>query len=157
MEQEAPERREAAPGKEKGYKAMVKEMEGKADKSRVVILFMPPPTKPMEEEMPWMTDDEPQPKFDYSELERTGISGSIQEQKITFNAATKDQRAKPEEKYPIGNHPNFPNRRVYFDAETGFYYELNSTRIGVWSSAMAQNKADVNKPRRPSSSMQTSA
>jgi hypothetical protein len=36
-------------GKDTGYKAMVTEMEGKAPEGRVVLLFMLPPTKPMEE------------------------------------------------------------------------------------------------------------
>jgi hypothetical protein len=36
-------------GKNTGYQAMVTEMEGKAPEGRVVLLFMPPPTKPMEE------------------------------------------------------------------------------------------------------------
>jgi hypothetical protein len=57
-------------------------------------------------------------------------------QQQSFNKATKDERAKLEEKYPVGNYPQFPDLRVYRDARTGFYYELNTMRSGVWASAM---------------------
>lgn len=101
---------------------------------------------------PWETDGDPEPSFDYSELEPTlpsdsSAKGSVHiysiicvktnwVQQQTFNKATKDERAKLEEKYPIGNYPQFPDLRVYHDSKTGFYYELNSTRSGVWASAM---------------------
>ncbi|KAJ7757869.1 hypothetical protein B0H14DRAFT_2634821 [Mycena olivaceomarginata] len=68
----------------------------------------------------------------------TGAGDSIEQQKISFHIATKDERAKLEEKYPIGNYANFPNRRVYLDITIGFYYELNATRLRVWASAMAR-------------------
>ncbi|KAJ7921024.1 hypothetical protein B0H13DRAFT_2418679 [Mycena leptocephala] len=129
-----------------GYDAMVKEMEGKVPEGRVVLLFMPPPVKPMDDEVPWETKNDPEPMFDYSQLEPSGANESVMQQKETFNKATKEERAKLEEKYPIGRYPQFPDRRVYYDAETGFYFELNSTRIGVWSSAMSQGKTDENKP-----------
>jgi hypothetical protein len=41
-----------------------------------------------------------------------------------------------EEKYPVGNYPQFPDLSVYRDPKTGFYYELDSTQSGVWASAM---------------------
>ncbi|KAJ7862291.1 hypothetical protein B0H13DRAFT_2354767 [Mycena leptocephala] len=44
--------------------------------------------------------------------------------------------------FSIGDYPNFPNLRVYFDAKTGFYFDLTSLRIGVGSAAMAQNLTD---------------
>ncbi|KAJ7861958.1 hypothetical protein B0H13DRAFT_2072311 [Mycena leptocephala] len=130
-------------GKNTGYQAMVTEMEGKAPEGRVVLLFMPPPTKPMEEATPWETNDEPVPSFDYTQLEPTGAADSVAQQKESFNKATKEERTKLEEKYTIGNYPNFPDRRVYFDAQTGFYFELNASRLGIWASAM---ETDENKP-----------
>ncbi|KAJ7905020.1 hypothetical protein B0H13DRAFT_2024068 [Mycena leptocephala] len=133
-------------GKNTGYQAMVTEMEGKAPEGRVVLLFMPPPTKPMEEATPWETNDEPVPSFDYTQLEPTGAADSVAQQKESFNKATKEERMKLEEKYTIGNYPNFPDRRVYFDAQTGFYFELNASRLGIWASAMAQGTTDENKP-----------
>ncbi|KAJ7079194.1 hypothetical protein C8R44DRAFT_754705 [Mycena epipterygia] len=133
--------------KAKGYKEMVKEMRVKKDDVRTVYLFMPPPMKLVDDELPWDTDEALVPKFDYSELEPTGVSDTIEQQKITFNKATKSERAKLEETYPIGNYPNFPHLRVYFDPQTKFYYELNATRLGIWSSAMqAQKKTDEHTP-----------
>ncbi|KAJ7106894.1 hypothetical protein C8R44DRAFT_744774 [Mycena epipterygia] len=117
--------------KAKGYKEMVKEMRVKKDDVRTVYLFMPPPMKLVDDELPWDTDEALVPKFDYSELEPTGFSDTIEQQKITFNKATKAERAKLEETYPIGNYPNFPHLRVYFDPQTKFYYELNATRLAL--------------------------
>ncbi|KAJ7791994.1 hypothetical protein B0H14DRAFT_2624500 [Mycena olivaceomarginata] len=120
---------------------------------------MPAPAQPMEDETPWKTGDDNDVKpvqFDYSELEPTGAADSIQQQQVlffyfdphaegtygvqlSFNKATKEERAILEEKYPIGNHPDIdPNKRIYHDKKTGFYYDLNSTRMGVWSSAMVR-------------------
>ncbi|KAJ7936405.1 hypothetical protein B0H13DRAFT_2448071 [Mycena leptocephala] len=127
-------------GKTDRYKAMLMEMEDKGG-SRTVLLYMPPPT-PMEDATPWDTANDPAPQFDFTGLEPTLASDSILAQKASFNQATKEHRAKLEETYPVGQHPQFPGRRVYFDAATGFYFELNSTRLGVWSSAMAQGKTD---------------
>ncbi|KAJ7741624.1 hypothetical protein B0H14DRAFT_3515295 [Mycena olivaceomarginata] len=110
-----------------GYKAMLDEMKDKAEGSRQVLLYMPAPAKPMDDQTPWETDGDPEPSFDYSELEPTLPSDSIIAQKQSFNKATKDERAKLEEK-------------------TGFYYELNTMRSGVWASAMAQGKTDENTP-----------
>ncbi|KAJ6505756.1 hypothetical protein C8R47DRAFT_1066646 [Mycena vitilis] len=133
-------------GKEKGYKALVAEMEGKADGARVVLLFMPPPAKPMEDENPWVADEEAGPAFDFGELESSSTGDSIQEQKNSFNKATKDERAVLETKYPVGNNANFPSLRVYQDPKTNFYFELNSIRLGLWASAIAQKKTDENTP-----------
>ncbi|KAJ7864280.1 hypothetical protein B0H14DRAFT_3604276 [Mycena olivaceomarginata] len=58
---------------DKGYKAMVTEMKEKTVNNHVVLLYMPAPMKPMEEEMQlWDTNEEPMPTFDYSELEPAG-------------------------------------------------------------------------------------
>ncbi|KAJ7920331.1 hypothetical protein B0H13DRAFT_1987146 [Mycena leptocephala] len=126
LETEKTKEREKLPlGKNTGYQAMVTEMEGKAPEGRVVLLFMPPPTKPMEEATPWETNDEPVPSFDYTQLEPTGAADSVAQQK---------EHTKLEEKYTIGNYPNFPDRR------------LNALRLGIWASAMAQGTTDENKP-----------
>ncbi|KAJ7733342.1 hypothetical protein B0H16DRAFT_1579863 [Mycena metata] len=129
-------------GKAAGYKAMLSEMVAKKADTRTVLLSMPPPAEPMEEETPWATGsaEEGEKKvFDYSELESTTISNSLQEQQMSFNKATKDERALLEEKYPIGNYPNIDaDKRIYRDPKTGFYFELNNSRVGVWCSAMAQ-------------------
>ncbi|KAF7372092.1 hypothetical protein MVEN_00067500 [Mycena venus] len=129
-----------------GYKAMLDEMKDKAEGSHQVLLYMPAPAKPMDDRTPWETDGDPEPAFDYSELEPTLPSDSILAQKQSFDKATKDERAKLEQKYPVGNYPQFPDLRIYHDPKTGFYYELNSTRSGVWASAMAQGKTDENTP-----------
>lgn len=104
---------------------------------------------------PWITgtDADNAPRFDYSELEPTGIEDSVQQQRVSahtshelspshhyhqavFNKATKEERAKLEKEYPIGKFPVFPEKRVYQDKSTGFYFELNASRMGVWAAAM---------------------
>ncbi|KAJ7306928.1 hypothetical protein DFH08DRAFT_824429 [Mycena albidolilacea] len=129
-----------------GYKAMLDEMKDKAEGSRQVLLYMPAPAKPMDDQTPWETDGNPEPSFDYSELEPTLPSDSLIAQKQLLNKATKNERAKLEEKYPVGYYPQFPDLHVYHDPSTGFYYELNTMRSGVWASAMAQGKTDKNTP-----------
>ncbi|KAJ7897883.1 hypothetical protein B0H14DRAFT_3581457 [Mycena olivaceomarginata] len=47
-------------GKAEGYKAMLAEMEDKGS-SRAVLLYMPPPTKPMEDATPWDKANDPAP------------------------------------------------------------------------------------------------
>ncbi|KAJ7822152.1 hypothetical protein B0H13DRAFT_2376776 [Mycena leptocephala] len=106
---------------------MLDEMKEKAEGSRQVLLYMPAPAKPMDDQTPWETDGDPEPSFDYSALEPTLPSDSILAQKESFNKATKDE-------------PSIAIRKP------GFYYELNSTRSGVWASVMAQGKTDENAP-----------
>ncbi|KAJ7728752.1 hypothetical protein B0H16DRAFT_1470341 [Mycena metata] len=129
-----------------GYKVLVDEMEEKAPGSRHILLFMPAPAKPLEEAPSWDTDDAPPPTFDYSQLELAGATDSVQQQKIAFNKATKDHRGELEEKYPIGKHPSFPQFRVYKQPNTGFLFELNNSRMGVWSAGMGAGTADVTTP-----------
>ncbi|KAJ7937638.1 hypothetical protein B0H13DRAFT_1852273 [Mycena leptocephala] len=96
---------------------------------------------------PWPTgaddDDEKHNKFDYSELESSGPANSVYEQQISFNKATKTERALLEETYPIDNYPAIdPNKRIFHDPKTDFYFDLNSSRMGVWCNAMASAKED---------------
>ncbi|KAK6991908.1 hypothetical protein R3P38DRAFT_2571689, partial [Favolaschia claudopus] len=132
-----------------GYQVMIDSMlERKSD--RMVLLMMPAPAKPMEEEMPWQTGEEEEEKparFNYDELEPTGSAFSVQQQQISFNKATKTERTKLEETYPIGNFPAIdPNKRIWHDTDRGFYFDLNNSRLGVWASAMAQKKTDEKTP-----------
>ncbi|KAJ7800230.1 hypothetical protein B0H14DRAFT_3885700 [Mycena olivaceomarginata] len=136
---------------DKGYKAMVMEMKEKTANNRVMLLYMPAPMKPMEEEMPWDTSEEPMPTFDYSELEPASASSAIQEQKLSFNKTTKEECERLENRYPIGQYPQFADKRVYFDSKTGFYFELNSTRLGVWAAALARGAVDVDETKPPNS------
>lgn len=63
----------------------------------------------------------------------------------TFNKATKTERQLLEDTYPIGNYPAIdPNKRIYHDTKTGFYFDLNATRMGVWASAAV--RATINDP-----------
>ncbi|KAJ7820058.1 hypothetical protein B0H14DRAFT_3147196, partial [Mycena olivaceomarginata] len=141
LETKKPKNAEKLPlASDKGYKAMVTEMKEKT-------AYMPAPMKPMEEEMPWDTNEGPMPTFDYSELEPTGASSAIQEQKLSFNKTTKDERERLENRYPIGQYPQFADKRVYFDSKTGFYFELNSTPLGVWAAALAQGAVDIDETK----------
>ncbi|KAJ7761695.1 hypothetical protein B0H16DRAFT_1809759 [Mycena metata] len=48
--------------------------------------------------------------------------------------------------YPIGNHPSFPQLRVYQQPNTRFLFELNNSHMGVWSAGMGAGTADVTTP-----------
>ncbi|KAJ7792977.1 hypothetical protein B0H14DRAFT_3159858, partial [Mycena olivaceomarginata] len=132
---------------DKGYKAMATEMKEKMANNCAVLLYMPAPMKPMEEEMPWDTNEEPMPTFDYSELKPAGASSAIQEQKLSVNKTTKDERERLANRYPIGQYPQFADKHVYFDSKTGFYFELNSSRLSVWAAALARGAVDVDKTK----------
>ncbi|KAJ8584983.1 hypothetical protein M405DRAFT_844819 [Rhizopogon salebrosus TDB-379] len=45
-----------------------------------------------------------------------------------------------EHRYPIGNHPLFPNKRIY--AKGGMFWELTSLRLDVWAAAIHQSTND---------------
>jgi hypothetical protein len=48
---------------------------------------------------------------------------------IAFNKVTKTERI-------MLNHAQFLDKHVYYNMKTGFYFELNASRLGVWSTAM---------------------
>ncbi|KAJ7898708.1 hypothetical protein B0H13DRAFT_2337359 [Mycena leptocephala] len=132
-------------GTANGYPIMIAAIAKRKSEERMLLLTMPAPAQPMEEETPWPTgaddDDEKQNKFDYSELESSGPANSVYEQQISFNKATKTERALLEETYPIGNYPAIdPNKRIFHDPKTDFYFDLNSSRMG------AQKKTDEKRP-----------
>ncbi|KAF8495257.1 hypothetical protein F5888DRAFT_1635740 [Russula emetica] len=124
---------------EAGFSAMITETTFRKPADHVILLSMPPPAVPMEDENPWPTEITRRKKVDLT-------IDSIQQQKITFNKATKTERSLLEEEYLIGNHVQFPNKRTYYNTKTSFYFELNASRLGVWSAAMAQKKTDVKAP-----------
>ncbi|KAJ7927347.1 hypothetical protein B0H13DRAFT_2312550 [Mycena leptocephala] len=64
----------------------------------------------------------------------------------TFNIATKTQREKLEATYPIGGCTLFPDKRVYHDEKSNFYFELMVNRIAVWASSMAKGETDELTP-----------
>jgi len=37
-------------------------------------------------------------------------------------------------KYPVGNHPLFPEQRIYKDSGTGWFYDLTEARLNIWAS-----------------------
>ncbi|KAF8126675.1 hypothetical protein K438DRAFT_2001225 [Mycena galopus ATCC 62051] len=137
-------------GGAEGYKIMLAAFSNRKQEDCMAVLTMPAPAQPMEEEMPWETGeavDTKPVKFNYDELESVGPSDSIHQQQITFNKATKTERAVLEDKYPIGNHPAIDaNKRIYHDIKTGYYFDLNVTRMGIWASAMAKKTTDENCP-----------
>ncbi|KAK7059335.1 hypothetical protein R3P38DRAFT_3167664 [Favolaschia claudopus] len=141
-------------GFDDGYKFMVKGMAKRREEDRMVLLMLPPPAQPMEEDVPWATgdaDDVKPVRFDFSELERGSASDAIQQQQLAFNKATKTERATLEDTYPIGNFPAIDrNKGIYYDNDTKFYFELTPTRLGIWASAMAQKTTD--EKRHPANS-----
>ncbi|KAK7056122.1 hypothetical protein R3P38DRAFT_2761244 [Favolaschia claudopus] len=98
-----------------GYQVMIDSMlERKSD--RMVLLMMPAPAKPMEDEMPWQTGEEEEDKparFNYDELEPTGSAFSVQPSNRFLSIKPRKLSVpKLEETYPIGNFPAIdPNKR----------------------------------------------
>ncbi|KAJ7615706.1 hypothetical protein DFH06DRAFT_1145747 [Mycena polygramma] len=135
-----------------GYKIMIQGISARKAAYRMILLTMPAPAPPMVDDMPWPTgapneEERANAKFDYSELEPTSPTDSILQQQGSFNKATKPERKLLEKTYPIGNHPHIdPEKRIYHDKDTGYYFDLNISRLGVWASAMAQKQTDEKTP-----------
>ncbi|KAJ7705750.1 hypothetical protein B0H16DRAFT_1826467 [Mycena metata] len=127
-------------GKADGYKVLITEMEDKAPSGRQVLLYMPAPAKPLEE-APMTFHRPPSTSQNWSRF-----SLATPSKLKSFNKTTKDERAKLEDKYPIGNNPQHPGIRVYRDSKTGFCWDLTHTCLGIWSSQMAQGHTDENTP-----------
>ncbi|KAJ7825653.1 hypothetical protein B0H14DRAFT_3468411 [Mycena olivaceomarginata] len=100
---------------------------------------MAAPAEPMEDDMAEMAKRR--------NPNSTIQSSKQQDRAIIFMNTTKTERVTLEEAYPIGNYPALdPNKRIYHDTKTGFYFKLNSTRMGIWASAMAQKNTDEKQP-----------
>jgi len=88
--------------------------------------------------------------FDFSELQFRSTGDSMAQQRVrheqfsftkmfTFFQERFDKVLAPlisqlKTKYPIGNHPLFPEQRVYKDVATGWFYDLTEARLNIWAS-----------------------
>lgn len=58
---------------------------------------------------------------------------------MTFDQALTPKRLDLEEKYPEGNNPLYPGKRIYTDVKTGFSWELTSGRMTVWAAHLVRS------------------
>ncbi|KDR71134.1 hypothetical protein GALMADRAFT_102840 [Galerina marginata CBS 339.88] len=135
-------------GKELGYSAMLDTIKAKRVGSRVAIVMMPPPVKPAEQPH-WDVDNSakhPENGFDYAELEARSTEDSIAQQRTHFNQVVGPAVKQLEEKYPIGNHPRFPGKRVFTDSSTGWAWDLTDVRLNIWATHIVRNSATLDRP-----------
>ncbi|KIJ05854.1 hypothetical protein PAXINDRAFT_158910, partial [Paxillus involutus ATCC 200175] len=107
-----------------GYKTMLKSIEAK--KGNPVIFFYLP--KPVEIEEPPVL----------STIRNNLVMTNYDKLPSGENDGIKAQRGQLDERYPIGNHPLFPGKRIYAAKEKDFW-ELSPLRLDVWASAILYN------------------
>ncbi|KAH8825977.1 hypothetical protein DL96DRAFT_1711755 [Flagelloscypha sp. PMI_526] len=71
------------------------------------------------------------------------------EQKNMIAKHSMNNRRLLEEKYPIGNDPDFPSKRVYCDQNTGMKWELKPICLGAWALQMSQDAPGVTLDKPP--------
>ncbi|KAF9245011.1 hypothetical protein BU15DRAFT_59174 [Melanogaster broomeanus] len=115
-----------------GYKAMLKSIEAK--KGNPVIFFYLPKPAEIEEPPVLSTIQNNLMMANYDELtsgENDSIKGQIDLMRNSYGV----QRSQLDERYPVGNHPLFPGKRIYAAKEKDFW-ELSPLRLDVWASAI---------------------
>ncbi|THU93489.1 hypothetical protein K435DRAFT_779831 [Dendrothele bispora CBS 962.96] len=129
-------------GQEVGYKSLLTEMKTAKTGSRTVMLFMPLPHRPggdVDAAQRYHIDNEVQSA-------ETSTTSSIAEQQLTFDHAMQEHRAQLLAMYPEGNHPLFPQKRVYKDPDSGYCWELTPLRISSWCTHLEKGTATLSKP-----------
>lgn len=58
---------------------------------------------------------------------------------MTFDKAVASHMDALLEKYPLNNHPLYPNMRVYHDTTMKAFFELNETRLKIWASHLVRS------------------
>ncbi|KAF9241272.1 hypothetical protein BU15DRAFT_60899 [Melanogaster broomeanus] len=133
-----------------GYKAMLKSIEAK--KGNPVIFFYLPKPAEIEEPPVLSTIQNNSMMANYDELtsgENDSIKGQIDLMRNSYGV----QRSQLDERYPVGNHPLFPGKRIYAAKEKDFW-ELSPFAKGRATydtppiSAHFTASATI-KPRRP--------
>ncbi|PPQ76455.1 hypothetical protein CVT24_013349 [Panaeolus cyanescens] len=139
---------------EMGYASLIKQLRPRKPQQRILLLAMPPPTKPAVEEPHWPTVDEDlfptskfqKPEFDYSALDEPSTNEHVSQQKMTFDKTISAYVNELVERYPVNNYPQYPNMRVYHDVKMNTFFELNDVRLKLWASHMARQTATVDQP-----------
>ncbi|KAI6150461.1 hypothetical protein BKA82DRAFT_4352310 [Pisolithus tinctorius] len=120
---------------EVGYRAMINAVKSRK-KDQVIFLYVP---RPIPRELPTIEekkrgrgkssgaarelDDEPLPDL------------SIKSQIDSLRNRSANELKELQDKYPVGNHPRFPNKRIY--ASGGLFWELTPLRLQIWANAIA--------------------
>ncbi|KAJ6583566.1 hypothetical protein DFH09DRAFT_1275256 [Mycena vulgaris] len=138
-------------GTEDGYKALIISLKERK-KDLTIEVHMHPPLV-LASDLPYKTDDfKPPDAFD--ELDAPAAS-SVQQQIATFDASAAPVMEELRERYPIGNHPSFPNKRIVTSAQfPDRCWEVTDIHIRVWAAHIMslEGKATLDNPsNRPTS------
>ncbi|KAH8806996.1 hypothetical protein DL96DRAFT_1763264, partial [Flagelloscypha sp. PMI_526] len=99
----------------------------------------------------WDTGDPAQPKFelDTEEMSRGTSYMGPSEQRDKIGKHSMNSRRLLEEKYPIGNDPDFPSKRIYCDPGSGMKWELKDICLTAWALRLSQDSPDVTLDKPP--------
>ena len=100
----------------------------------------------------WDTDGSgksPEKGFDFSELEFRSTGDNMAQQRVChekfsftkmfmffqehFDKVLAPLISQLKMKYPIGNHPLFPEQHVYKDVAIGWFYDLTEAHLNIWA------------------------
>lgn len=136
-------------GGEVGFASMIKQNSTRKPGTRIIMLAMPPPTKPAVEKPFWPIDgdeNDEEKTFDFTELEPIVTHDHVVEQRISFDKSVEPHKLALLERYPENNHPEFPNKRIYTNKAMNAHFELTDLKLSVWASHLARGTATVEKP-----------
>ncbi|KAJ8076032.1 hypothetical protein PM082_022014 [Marasmius tenuissimus] len=130
-------------GNEDGYSALINHVL-QEEKGRHILLYMDPPSKPSKpihesepEGMQHNTTSSQAKTFDFAALEYSSTANHISQQRANINKNMDAMCVKLEARYPVGNIPEFPNKRV-FKNKNGHMWELGPLELNCWMSHMDQ-------------------
>ncbi|KAF7326887.1 putative proline-rich protein [Mycena venus] len=123
-----------------GYEALLISL---ADRSKdlSIEIHLPPPLI-LADDLLYATDDyKPADRYDELDEVDAGVS-SVQKQIQSLDEATAPVMEELHDRYKIGNHLAFPNKRVVTShTHPDRHWELNDIRLRVWAANILQGKA----------------
>ncbi|KAJ7501479.1 hypothetical protein B0H11DRAFT_2275141 [Mycena galericulata] len=129
-------------GTQDGYKAMRLSMQERS-KDLIIEVHMAPPLL-LAADLPYETDDY-KPPDSFEELDAPAAS-SVRQQMATLDASAAPVMEQLRERYPIGNHPSFPTKRIVTSTTNpDRHWELTDIRIRVWAAHILQDKATLDE------------
>ncbi|KAF8151377.1 hypothetical protein B0H34DRAFT_861891 [Crassisporium funariophilum] len=96
-------------------------------------------------EKPFWDDDDTK-TFDFSELDTVSTHDHIVEQRLSFDKSIGPHKDALLEKYPEGNNPLFPDKRIYTNNKMNAHWDLTDLELSVWAAHLARGTATLEKP-----------
>ncbi|KAG2744235.1 hypothetical protein P692DRAFT_20643847, partial [Suillus brevipes Sb2] len=127
-----------------GFQAMLDAVQERT-KGHTIFLFLP---KPIDLEVPPEVSSRNNCTYEYEEdSSMLAERDTMLSHKSQIDALRQDSAkevAELQRRYPIGNHPLFPDKRIY--AKGGLFWDLSPVRLDVWAAAIQNPRATIDQP-----------